>query len=149
MANSRPPDVLVPRHAEITIHALQTIRRTDKTEQAPMVRPPALPISHLRRLSNPKGYSMNVAPFEQYRFLSEMKASDAKVALTTVADGDANSYTQYGESSFVARVGKIVLAGDTHPDDKHLQLRAFPLRELKDAERRYDEVLALYDAGGF
>jgi hypothetical protein len=92
---------------------------------------------------------MNVAAFEDYTYLSAMKASAVKVALTTVADGDASSYKQYGESSFVARVGLIVLAGDTHPGDQHLQLRAFPLRELNDAKRRYDDVLAVYDAGGF
>jgi hypothetical protein len=92
---------------------------------------------------------MNVAPFEDYTYLSGMKATDVKVALTTVADGRADSYTQYGESSFVARVGMTVLAGDTHPDDKHLQLRAFLLREMKDAKRRYDDVLAVYDSGGF
>jgi hypothetical protein len=92
---------------------------------------------------------MNVAPFENYTYLSGMNVTDVKVALTTVADGGADSYKQYGESSFVARVGVIVLAGDTHPDDKHLQLRAFPLRETQDAKRRYDDVLAVYDTGGF
>jgi hypothetical protein len=92
---------------------------------------------------------MNVAAFEDYTYLSGMKASDVKVALTTVADGGANSYTQYGESSFVARVGMTVLAGDTHPVNQHLRLRAFLLRETKDAKRRYDDVLAVYDAGGF